>query len=111
MSCPDTRVLVVRTANLDGRSGAQLVPAARDSFADGATCLVIDLSVVTYMDSLGIAVLAEILHRAPPGARLCLAGLQHRVRAVARLTRLHEVFTIYPTIADAQRAEATARAS
>jgi anti-sigma B factor antagonist len=106
MSRPDVRVLVVRTANFDARSGAALIPEAMSAFTAGAACLIFDLGAVTYLDSLGISVLVEIHHRAPAGSRLCLAGLQQRVRAIARLTRLYEVFTIYASVADAQRAEA-----
>jgi anti-sigma B factor antagonist len=57
--------------------------------------LVVDLEGVTYIDSSGIATLVEALQRARrEGRQLVLRGLREGIKAVFRLARLDEVFTI-----------------
>jgi len=65
----------------------------------GPHLLVIDLTDVEFMDSTGLGVLVgahkeSISH----GGSLALVGAQHRVQKILRITKLHKVFTLYPTL-------------
>lgn len=59
--------------------------------------LYVDMSGVTYIDSSGLAVLIEIMQRlSPHGGALVLYGLQPTVQNVFHISRLDQVFSIYP---------------
>ena len=60
--------------------------------------LIVNLAGVPYMDSSGVASLVKLLSRSRKGGfKLALVGLQDRVRSVFEITRLDNVFEIYPT--------------
>jgi anti-sigma B factor antagonist len=108
MMNPLVRCIRASAATLDARSASALLHEATGAMDAGARRLVIDLTGVNYMDSIGISALVAVLRRAPVDARVCLAGLEHRARAIVRMTRLYEVFDIYPSVADALHAEGRA---
>jgi anti-sigma B factor antagonist len=67
--------------------------------------LLVDFTEVSYIDSAGLATLIEYLQRALQfGGRLALGGVGSRLRAVFELARLHDVFAIHPTVAEARAA-------
>lgn len=94
----EVRRLQVSCARLDTAAARSLLRDAEDAFAGGARALVIDLSRVTFIDSLGVAALAQIVRRAPAGSRIALAALTPYAQTIARVTHLHEVFDIYATV-------------
>jgi anti-sigma B factor antagonist len=94
----EVRRLQVSCARLDTTAARSLLRDAEDAFAGGARALVIDLSRVTFIDSLGVAALAQIVRRAPSGSRIALAALTPYAQTIARVTHLHEVFDIYATV-------------
>ena len=64
--------------------------------------VVVGMERVNYIDSSGIASLVEGLQAARrSGAKLVLAGLNERPRHVLELTRLIDVFEVFPSEADA----------
>lgn len=64
--------------------------------------LVIDLSAVPYMDSSGLATIIESMQAARRQSfKLILCGLTPRVRAIFEIAKLHTVFTIKGTLAEA----------
>jgi len=64
--------------------------------------LVIDLAGVGYMDSSGVAVLVEALQvQRKRNQKLVLCNLQPKVKGIFEIARLHTVFTITATAADA----------
>ena len=66
--------------------------------------LVVDLSEVTYIDSAGLAALIEAMQKVEGyGGKFLLAGLQETVRSIFEISRLDQVFQIFPD-ADAARA-------
>lgn len=66
--------------------------------------VVVDLAEVSYIDSSGIASLVEAYQIARGGpARFALAAVSEPVRRVLELARLDQVFTLYPTVAEALR--------
>src|SRR2546423_3276490 len=66
--------------------------------------LVVDLSEVTYIDSAGLAALIEAMQKVEGyGGRFLLAGLQETVRSIFEISRLDQVFQIFPDVDTALR--------
>jgi anti-sigma B factor antagonist len=66
--------------------------------------LVVDLSDVTYIDSAGLAALIEAMQKVEGyGGRFLLAGLQETVRSIFEISRLDQVFQIFPDVDAALR--------
>ncbi len=64
--------------------------------------IIVDLSLVPYMDSSGVASLVKVLSRARKiGASLHLVGLTARVRSLFEITRLDSVFSIRSNVNEA----------
>lgn len=96
--------LSVQGARLDTSAGKILLRDAETAFRAGVDAVVIDLSTVGYMDSVGVAALAAIKRRAPSTARVVLAAMTPYVQTVARVTHLAQVFDVYATVDAAMRA-------
>jgi len=59
--------------------------------------LVVDLSDVTYIDSAGLAALIQAMQKVEGyGGKFLLAGLQETVRSIFEISRLDQVFQIFP---------------
>ena len=67
--------------------------------------VVVDLSDVSYIDSAGLAALIQAMQKVEGyGGKFMLAGLQETVRSIFEISRLDQVFQIFPD-ADAALAE------
>ena len=61
--------------------------------------LVVDLSRVTYIDSAGLAAFIEGMQNVEAyGGKFALAGLQETVRSIFEISRLDQVFRIFPDV-------------
>ena len=61
--------------------------------------LVVDLSDVTYIDSAGLAAFIEAMQKMEAyGGKFLLAGLQETVRSIFEISRLDQVFQIFPNV-------------
>ena len=59
--------------------------------------LVVDLSDVSYIDSAGLAALIGAMQKVEGyGGKFLLAGLQETVRSIFEISRLDQVFQIFP---------------
>src|SRR5437762_13976112 len=59
--------------------------------------MVIDLSEVSYIDSAGLAALIQAMQKVEGyGGKFLLAGLQETVRSIFEISRLDQVFQIFP---------------
>ena len=59
--------------------------------------LVVDLSEVTYIDSAGLAALIQAMQKVEGyGGKFMLFGLQETVRSIFEISRLDQVFQIFP---------------
>jgi anti-sigma B factor antagonist len=59
--------------------------------------VVIDFSDVTYIDSAGLATLIQAMQKVEGyGGKFHLAGLQETVRSIFEISRLDQVFQIFP---------------
>lgn len=68
---------------------------------------VLDLSEVPYMDSAGLGVLtnAFVSHQ-KNGRKFLLVGVNERIRTLFQVTKLDQLFTIFPTVEAARQAVA-----
>jgi anti-sigma B factor antagonist len=61
--------------------------------------VVIDFSEVTYIDSAGLAALIQAMQKVEAyGGKFLLAGLQETVRSIFEISRLDQVFQIFPDV-------------
>ena len=61
--------------------------------------LVIDLSGVNYIDSAGLAALIQAMQKVEGyGGKFLLSGLQETVRSIFEISRLDQVFQIFPDV-------------
>ncbi|HEU0274607.1 MAG TPA: STAS domain-containing protein [Candidatus Udaeobacter sp.] len=61
--------------------------------------LVIDLSDVSYIDSAGLAALIQAMQKVEAySGKFFLAGLQETVRSIFEISRLDQVFQIFPDV-------------
>ena len=59
--------------------------------------LVVDLSEVSYIDSAGLAALIQSMQKVEGyGGKFMLSGLQETVRSIFEISRLDQVFQIFP---------------
>ncbi len=99
-SRPAEKVIV-----LEGVLNAETAFRFRDSVRGAEpTTLVIDMSRVRYVDSSGLGVLVGLYASFERSCRrLLLAGLNDRIWDLFRICRIQDVFTRYPTVADAEQ--------
>ncbi len=90
---------------LEGVLNAQTAFQFRDSVREHeASTVVIDMSRVRYVDSSGLGVLIGLYASFERSyRRLLLAGLNDRIWDLFRLCKIEDVFTRYPTVADAEQ--------
>jgi anti-sigma B factor antagonist len=68
--------------------------------------LVVDLSGVSYIDTAGLAAVIEAMQEVEAyGGKFALVGLQKTVRSILEMSRLDQIFSIFP---DVEAALATA---
>ena len=59
--------------------------------------LVVDLTDVSYIDSAGLATLIQAMQKVEGyGGKFMLSGLQETVRSIFEISRLDQVFQIFP---------------
>lgn len=100
----DGTVIVRPSGDIDLSGSPILRQELRRVQADKPNRLVIDLGLVPYMDSSGVATLVEAMQIARKNStKLVLCAMQAKVRSIFEIARLDTVFTI---VADAERASA-----
>ena len=61
--------------------------------------LVVDLSGVPYIDSAGLAAVIQAMQEVEAyGGKFALAGLQKTVRSIFEMSRLDQIFLIFPDV-------------
>lgn len=92
--------------DVDLYSSPKLRETVLDASRKGLSPIVINLSKVNYMDSSGVATLVEGLQLTKEySGAIRIVGLNERVSEIFKLTRLHQVFEIWPTEAEALKAQ------
>ncbi|MFK0572714.1 STAS domain-containing protein [Endozoicomonas sp.] len=72
-----------------------------DQIDNGSNNLVVDLSLVRFMDSSGLGALVAALKKMGGEGKLKLAGAQPAVLDLFNLTSMDKLFTIIPSVAEA----------
>lgn len=91
-------VVITLTGDIDLHGS----PDLRTDFLDllqqtGAKKLVLNLAGVPYVDSSAVAIMVESLQRLRKiSGKLCLTGLQPRVKGLIEIARLNTLFAICP---------------
>ncbi|MCI5146198.1 MAG: anti-sigma factor antagonist [Candidatus Electrothrix sp. AR3] len=60
--------------------------------------IILDLAKVTFIDSSGLGALVAVLKQLPSDGKLLLCGVGHNVFYLLRLTRMDNIFTLYPDL-------------
>lgn len=97
--------VVAVTGELDVDSATRLRAELSRVLARGTTTVVVDLSRVTFCDSVGLAALVAAWKRLPPGGALRLAGCGTQLRIILAATGLNTFMPGYPTVEDALAAD------
>jgi anti-sigma B factor antagonist len=98
----NTVVIHVNEERLDAHNSADLKLEFLKLFESGSQHLLVDLKDVRFIDSSGLGALVSGFKNATSShGNLRLAALQPQVKSMFELTRLHRVFEIYQTVADA----------
>jgi anti-sigma B factor antagonist len=98
----DPHVIVEVRGEVDVHSAPELHDRLIQVLDSGTSSVVVDLSWLSFIDSTGLgALVAARNHANDTGASLRLVCKTERLLKVFRITGLHEVFQIYPTVAQA----------
>jgi anti-sigma B factor antagonist len=98
----DVVILYVKEERLDAHNSAELKTAVQKLFEDGKKNLLVDLKDVRFIDSSGLGALVSGFKNAiSHQGNLKLSSLQSQVKSMFELTRLHRVFEIFPSTAEA----------
>jgi anti-sigma B factor antagonist len=91
-------VVVSPEGDVDLSRSPTLRNALREAQGPKPRRVIVDLSLVEYMDSSGVATLVEAFQIARRnGSRMVLCGLTDRVRSIFEIARLDTIFTISAT--------------
>ncbi len=104
MSRPET-IVIQPQGRLDAAGAPLLEAALKQRLAQGESRLIVDLTEVSYISSKGLRVLLTALKTARKnGGALKLCGMNARLAEIFEMVGFDQVFEIYPTRAEAERA-------
>jgi anti-sigma B factor antagonist len=92
------------TGELDLTSAPQLKWALVDALEEGRSCLVVDLSATTFMDSTALGVLVGVNRSMNAGARLAIVCSGARLLRIFELSGVDGMFEISATLEQALEA-------
>lgn len=94
-------VLRILTPRLDASVAPDMRADLLGRIDSGVQSLVLDLSVVTFMDSSALGALIAAVKRMGPVGSIAIAGSKAAVLTLFTLTRMDKVFPMFPTVPDA----------
>jgi anti-sigma B factor antagonist len=98
----DIVIIYVNEERLDAHNSGELKVEVQKLFEQGQKNMLIDLKDVRFIDSSGLGALVSGFKNAiSHQGNLKLSTLQSQVRSMFELTRLHRVFEIFPSTAEA----------
>ncbi|ALG68971.1 STAS domain-containing protein [Beggiatoa leptomitoformis] len=90
---------------LEKRLDASIAPDFKDEMkaliANGQQYIILDLSQTDFLDSSGLGAIVSTLKLLKGEGDLILCGVQGAVISLFKLTRMDNIFSIYPTVTDA----------
>lgn len=93
----DLLIVHVCSPRLDASQAPQCKEEISSRIRSGHTKLVLDFSMVDFIDSTGLGVLVNCMKRLGKG-QLSIVGVQGAVSRLFALTRMDRVFALYPTM-------------
>jgi anti-sigma B factor antagonist len=93
----DLLIVHVCSPRLDASQAPQFKEEITSRITSGHTRLVLDFSMVDFIDSTGLGVLVNCMKRLGKG-QLSIVGVQGAVSRLFALTRMDRVFALYPTM-------------
>jgi anti-sigma B factor antagonist len=97
-STPETGVVLVLHGDLDLHVAPELQDRLTAEIEEGAKLIVLDLSAVTFIDSMALGVLLGAVKRLrPSGGRLRLVVPNPELRRIFEISLLDQVFTLDST--------------
>ena len=97
----DAMVLRVEEPRVDAAVAIQFKGAVMDATKNAGARVILDMSLVDFLDSSGLGAVVAIMKLLAPATKLELAGLTPIVAKVFRLTRMDQVFTIHSSAEEA----------
>ena len=97
--------MTVPEKRIDAAVAIQFKDAMRTETENDATCVILDLSTVEFIDSSGLGAIVAAMKQLGPDRKLALAGLTPAVDKVFRLTRMDSIFALHQTLDDALAAK------
>jgi anti-sigma B factor antagonist len=94
-------VLTITSPQLDYTFAEDFKLGVADCLRRGHERLVIDMSQVNFMDSSGLGALVSCLKRVGDPKRMLLCNVAPPVVSLFKLTRMDQVFIVYPSEQDA----------
>ena len=96
---PDLAVLALAGRLTLGRECQQVEWQLEDLLREGKLKVILDLSGLTYIDSAGVGIVAMCFGKLnKSGGTLRVAGATGYVEETLRMTHLHEVIQLFPTV-------------
>jgi anti-anti-sigma factor len=94
--------VVAITGSVDALTSREVTRFLSQQIGDGKKDIVVDLSQVDFMSSAGLrAILAALKESRQQGGDLSLAGAQHGVDKVLKMSGFTNILKTYPTVAEA----------
>lgn len=93
--------VVAVEGELDLSTAPRLKSVLIDSLDSGAERIVVDLSLVSFIDSTALAVLVGVNRRLGPDTRLAIVWTQERVMQIFEFSGTDGLFSIFPTLEQA----------
>ena len=91
--------LLALDGGLDYTNTGQFIEKMYQLIDEGCCCVVLDLTLLTYMSSWGLASLVRVHHHyAARGARIAFANLHSAVATLLQISHLDRLFNLYPTV-------------
>jgi anti-sigma B factor antagonist len=99
--------LLALDGGLDHTNTDAFIQAMYRALDGGASCVVLDLSRLSYISSWGLGSLVRVHHHfAAKEGRIAFANLHSTVATILRISRLDRLFDLYPTVQAALAAAA-----
>jgi anti-sigma B factor antagonist len=93
------KVVLHVAGRMDAENAGQFERHCEACIAEGATSLIIDLSQLGYVSSMGLRSFVGIAQRLKTkGGELRICGLTGLVKQVFEITRLNQVFAMYDSV-------------
>lgn len=98
----DLTIIYVKEERMDAHNSGDLKARMQALFEEGKKNVLVDLHDVRFIDSSGLGALVSGFKNASTHqGNLKLSSLQPQVKSMFELTRLHRVFEIFPSTAEA----------